>query len=386
MLQEVEAPPPEFAPYEAEHSVLGDGSIVSRDPHLNEDGEALYRFLLSHASTPPKYIVHCKGTHEEERRKQVKKKNEKGEEETKEEVTKETVIDFDFRIDIGQHIVAGPIHWSVADHEPAYRGDMFEEVDGRLGRREASGQELKNAHDWKERRSARGLPPWQDASSVHDPDGHTATLRSSRTIREWADDYCSSTKSFKEFVYEKVCYSQARNYHLHTKLIFFSQAIYGWNFEGIEAAIRSIILATHYTGKLSVDYELTSSKICVRSGGFWTETLLMPFVWLYKKFHPQGGGRWEVCGGAYALKYWQHCSQTDIDGDAMPSHIITAPDGVQYKLLGMREGEWFRLFEGTIRRSVIMKRKSDKVIIDPDDQVPRSVLALDGYPAGRRIP
>jgi hypothetical protein len=29
-------------------------------------------------------------------------------------------------------------------------------------------------------------------------------LRSSKTLREWADDYCASPKYLKEFVYEKV--------------------------------------------------------------------------------------------------------------------------------------------------------------------------------------
>lgn len=33
------SPPPDFAPYAAEYFEAGDGSIVSHDPHLNEDGK-----------------------------------------------------------------------------------------------------------------------------------------------------------------------------------------------------------------------------------------------------------------------------------------------------------------------------------------------------------
>ena len=33
-----EAPPPEFAPYEAEYFETSDGTVVSHDRHLNEDG------------------------------------------------------------------------------------------------------------------------------------------------------------------------------------------------------------------------------------------------------------------------------------------------------------------------------------------------------------
>lgn len=33
-----EAPPPDFTPYVAEYFEASDGSIISHDPHLNEDG------------------------------------------------------------------------------------------------------------------------------------------------------------------------------------------------------------------------------------------------------------------------------------------------------------------------------------------------------------
>lgn len=32
-------PPPDFTPYVADYFEAGDGSVVSHDPHLNEDGE-----------------------------------------------------------------------------------------------------------------------------------------------------------------------------------------------------------------------------------------------------------------------------------------------------------------------------------------------------------
>lgn len=41
-----EEPPPSFAPYEAEFFVARDGSIVSHDPHLNDDGAFCARSLI----------------------------------------------------------------------------------------------------------------------------------------------------------------------------------------------------------------------------------------------------------------------------------------------------------------------------------------------------
>lgn len=143
------------------------------------------------------------------------------------------VVDFDFHIDVSQHIMAQPIQWSMPDEEPAYRGAMDLEVDGILmpprreaheallenGRRrrwKASGGEKKQAKAWQAERSMRGLPPWVGSQSgLPPPIGgvcnrsnanmfQTDVLKSSMTVRQWADEYCASTKMLKEFTYMKV--------------------------------------------------------------------------------------------------------------------------------------------------------------------------------------
>ncbi|KAI9428453.1 hypothetical protein H4582DRAFT_2092137 [Lactarius indigo] len=71
--------PPEFTPYKAEHwvstmaklfpmaailmkTVRGGGHAVmlAATSHFIPTGEALYRFLLSQAETPPTFLVHCR--------------------------------------------------------------------------------------------------------------------------------------------------------------------------------------------------------------------------------------------------------------------------------------------------------------------------------------
>lgn len=53
-------PPPGYAPYLAPYKTLKDGSIISRDEHLNRDGEALVQFLKQH-NTPPNMAVRFRG-------------------------------------------------------------------------------------------------------------------------------------------------------------------------------------------------------------------------------------------------------------------------------------------------------------------------------------
>lgn len=196
-------------------------------------GEALYRFLLSQSQIPPQLLLHLHGEHEEHRARTVRRVDDRGHSHWHTETERIMVVDFDFSIDISQHIMAQPVQWSAPDEEPAYRGSMEAEVDGiltqihgelqegllaheRRRRWKPDGREAKAAKAWKEERAMRGLPPWvgsqaglpPPAGGVGQPSNanmfQTDVLRSSMTVRQWADEYCASNKLLKEFTYKKV--------------------------------------------------------------------------------------------------------------------------------------------------------------------------------------
>ncbi|KAK0208237.1 hypothetical protein DFS33DRAFT_1411054 [Desarmillaria ectypa] len=391
-------PPPEFAPYYAEYSDTGNGNIVSHDPHLNSDGmhlllravmvlliflgEALYRFLLSQASTPPSLSLHCRGTHSETRQRHVTHVGHGGRVEMRFESYNETVVDFDFYISLDQLILPEPTHWSVADSDPAYRGRMFKEID-LSGKRKAKWKERRTFRSWIKDRDARGLPPWISsiqATNAYPTLEDSVVLRSSKTLRAWADEYCASPKYLKEFVYVK--------------------SIYGWNLRNLESAIRSIIKTSLYTGTLEVNFETSGKQVYVRPDNRLSRTLsnkwlkflsiilfIFPFIWLFKRFHSKGGGRWEVCGGAYALKRWQPLnSEPEHPVDAKSSVardavIVRSRDGQTKKLVGSREGEWLKQWQGTIMRAVQMRYESTEPMSVTTEQLLNHPLPieLDGY-------
>lgn len=185
-------------------------------------GEALYRFLLSQAEICPSHRLHCRGTHSETRQRWITERDSQGRTRSRQESYSETVVDFDFCIDISPYNSAGnrasvPVHWSVADNEPAYRGKMVRECEGLRSsdewsqtRCKTTREQVKQYKNWVERRANLGFPPWVREEDMDnglvDPSllPHFNGLRSSKTIREWADDYCASPKYMKEFVYEKV--------------------------------------------------------------------------------------------------------------------------------------------------------------------------------------
>ncbi|KAF7985357.1 hypothetical protein HWV62_6581 [Athelia sp. TMB] len=360
--------PPSFAPYEADFSVNSDGTVVSHDPHLNEDaisndveGEALYRFLLSQAPVRPTFLLHCIGTHDETRFRTVCHKDNNGKYRERTESYTETIVDFDFRIDLGQHLLPNPVHWSVPDGEPAYRGRMVREVEvppseahvlGRT-RRKAKRAEVKLSKSWQSERTARGLPPWAARSSPADLESASG-LQSSKSLRNWADTYCASPKILKEFTYTK--------------------AVHGWDLDALTAAVRACVLSTHYSGNVRISCDVSADKIYVRpdnrlarvlSNG-WLKLLLMvtliyPFIWLFRRFHSHGGGRWEVCGGAYALKR--------VDKDS------------KGRVVGVKEGQWLRQWEGTIRHAAATHVQSTVPLVEPDALIESSpsAMLLDGY-------
>ncbi|KAG8829649.1 hypothetical protein FRC17_006237 [Serendipita sp. 399] len=482
--------PPEFTPYQAQHWVTGDGDVISHDPHLNEDGkfcinfaetdhvtsscgylgEALYRFLLQATTEPPKLILRCRGTHRETRTRVVTHSHTGNNgsthhhgTHTKTETYTETVVDFDFQINVSQQHLLEPSNWTVADEEPAYRGKMVWEKDIQDGmsleRKSTRRKENKSYKKWTTFKKQSGLAPWVPMA-LRDPEsegvrysGHgllplNTNLRSSRSVRNWADDYCGSHKVLKEFVFEKV--------------------VYGWNMAALEQSIITLIKSTYYSGDLSVTFQTTGNKVYIRPDNWlsrslshwWVKlllwiTLIYPFVWLFKRFATNGGGVWKVAGAAYPLKEWVHCegsvpgedvaqymmkkeeeyarlqrdralaalpSYTASDqlsslpaqsstGDAWsvqrprtlaqfnlpssPAHASSAtqslpsapvisrlkqtPKGIS-ELVGLREGEWFRMWEGTISKLVLLRTQRSDPIMLPSDVLAESAGAmLDGY-------
>ncbi|KAJ7786286.1 hypothetical protein B0H16DRAFT_1670459 [Mycena metata] len=373
----------DFSDPSAPGPISAAGDIVSHDHHLNSDGEALFRFLLSQATTSPEFRLHCRGDHTETRYRQVSH-NSEGRRRTRTESYTETVVDFDFYIDASHF--SGPVHWSVDDSEPAYRGAMVREVDTPEGKRKATRAEIKQFKGWVKDRTARGLPPWITSIEAWS-DGispNATVLKSSRTLRQWADEYCASPKHLKEFTYEKVPY--------------------GWNIRQLENAVRAAIVAAPYQGNVTVEFATSASKIYIRPdnrlsrmlSNKWLKflsiiLLIFPFIWLFKRFHSRGGGSWAVCGGAYALKSWvpvEEPIQQDVSTakGAPPSFdapdrgalVAQTPAGTS-RLTGVREGEWFRKWHPTIVRAVTNRFQSQQPLFVTAEEGVGEAYGLDGY-------
>lgn len=173
--------------------------------------------------------------------------------------------------------------------------------------------------------------------------------------------------------------------------------IYGWNFDALQAAVVAAVKSTYYTGDLTVRFEQRSHKVHIRANNwlsqslsnkwlkfFFIITLVYPLIWLYKWLF--AGGRWEVCGGAFALVAWQRTvPQEDRTMPPPPFssvdegwHVQPGTERENMKLVGLKEGEWFQRWEGTIKRAVSGRCKADTPFVVPDGPS-TAALVLDGY-------
>jgi hypothetical protein len=95
-------------------------------------------------------------------------------------------------------------------------------------------------------------------------------------------------------------------------------------------------------------------------------TLIYPCIWIFQRFHSRGGGRWAVGGGAYALKRWALVGEGGV-GSTYPG-IEDTVEGRRV-LIGEREGEWFKRWEGTIRGRVMERKVLRIALSEPDEEV-----------------
>ena len=406
-------------------------------------GEALYRFVLDHASETPSLLLKCKGTHTEWRTRQVTR-YEDGRNVSRTETSSETIVDFDFTIDISSAVLPEPLGapiWIVGDKDAAYRGRRSLEIDStpkividgdhshpidmepgigpfgrpRTWRRRATVTEQNASDAWAQRRSGFGYAPWVFIrgqirgleATIQSEEARVRMINASRTVsehgdifddsdirlstrnlRDWADEYCESRRILKEFEFKKV--------------------LYGWNMAALRQAVETTIRgnSVHYD-QPAIDFILQGDTIAVKADNklsrmlsktwvlvlLWI-TLIYPLViWPFSKFNSRGAGKWKVAGSAFGLTKWVH--QGDSHPGETPEDYLRRTSGSPRsatgnaflkatprgisRLEGIREGEWFSQWEETIGSLVRQRYISPVPMTVPLHSPKTAGLGLDGY-------
>ncbi|KAF1806998.1 hypothetical protein V8B55DRAFT_1461420 [Mucor lusitanicus] len=94
--------PPGYSLYRAKYEIVRDG-IISRDKHINQDGEALLQFLCQH-NKPPRMKIHFYGYHEETVWVSQSTRNSDGELVEERVPSTRRIDDFEFDIDCSDNI------------------------------------------------------------------------------------------------------------------------------------------------------------------------------------------------------------------------------------------------------------------------------------------
>lgn len=280
-----------------------------------------------------------------------------------------TVTDFDFSIDIAKYISTDPELFVLADSLAAYRGQTTMEIGGPFRRQASSAEQglLASLQDGEKERLRRGEAPWQ-----------LRNAGGSRSLEQWAEEYVRSEAQVKDFKFAKV--------------------VYGWDLAAVENAIRSSIASTLYSGKVEVSFASPSGNAIhvrpatamsrMRANNFLRGALYATLVWpITAYFYEQ---QFRTCGAAYALKQWAHLPDSapgdDVGSYAArtgrtvdPRRLRRTPEGIS-EARGLREGEWFAMWEDTIKGAVANRVKNPHPLIDPVGAPNSMASKLDGYP------
>lgn len=223
-----------------------------------------------------------------------------------------------------------------------------------------------------------GRPPWSTDKVL--PSGDVALAEayigmesqpwaSGRSFEEWCQDYCSSRRAVKDLKFKKV--------------------IYGWNTQALENSLESLIRTTGFHNSITIKFEQSSTTIHVRSPSIISRIfssllakillsliLVFPFLWLWRRYWPGAGGKWEVMGSAFALDKWERVYGTSaeetveearnrlsvddfswIADDVIAAKKLRRGPGGVWIAKGVQEGEFYREWEQAIRMGVVNREK-----------------------------
>ncbi|KAI5811580.1 hypothetical protein DFH27DRAFT_474922 [Peziza echinospora] len=235
--------PPTFSTYVPEtHAHYLNEHLVTHDPHLNTDGEALYRFLLEQIYNPPRQLVKIHGYHHKDSPKYTRHSD--GSMSTTWERKK--VDDFLFSFDLSPALEQVVLE-SLGKLPPGEKAKGLLKVVGDEEKVYRGGR--NNLAMDLESQSIFGGPPEIPDSLV--------------TIREWADRYCHLPTTLKEFVVRKPITN------LDETLLK----------QLIQESIRE---TTNFKGKIDVTFPKTHHKIAVYPETRFSRLRQNPYVrWFF---------------------------------------------------------------------------------------------------------
>lgn len=202
----------------------------------------------------------------------------------------------------------------------------------------------------------------------------------SKTLIEWADEYCRSRKLLKRFDFQK--------------------QVYGWDFDALRERVTALVKQNRdrIGGELRVQFILGEDRfVSVRSDSWLSRmtdnaciyfllwvTLIYPLIiWPFKRLvTSRAEGRWDVAGTSFALTRWVHepdsvpgqtvrdygekwaASGDHDEGESESSRDVIfkqTPLGIS-RLQGLREGEWYKDWEDAIASNVRYPPPTQKML------------------------
>ncbi|EEQ88310.1 hypothetical protein RJZ56_000465 [Blastomyces dermatitidis] len=280
---------------------------VTLAPELSQDPEALSTLVKCQVQRPPMPVIVVKGTHT------VTRKNSGS---NKGGSNKETVVDFDFRINCINSVLPDVF-------TSGNRSRFVEIVQDQDGRKAYRGGRFKSKGANKKRGSS-GANPGPD---LEEAQGLTADS-GGPDLKEWCRRFCEDKSGVKSFT--------------------FHRTFEAWNYTAIQKGITTLIRSLNYRGRISIELHTHNAHLTVYSPSLINKLRINTFVWwaciilqlwiltwpllilLEKRYEP-------VTATWYAWYNEQHAC-------------------------GLSEAMWLNVFTPVIKRSVLARAKDGEMV------------------------
>ncbi|OJD23874.1 hypothetical protein ACJ73_04766, partial [Blastomyces percursus] len=280
---------------------------VTLSPELSQDPEALSTLVKYQVQRPPVPVIVVKGTHT------VTRKNSSS---NKGGSNKETVVDFDFRINCINSVL--PDVFTVGN-----RSRFVEIVQDQDGRKAYRGGRFKS----KGVNRKRGRV---DPNVRPDPEeAHGLTADSGGPdLEEWCRRFCEDKAGVKSFT--------------------FHRTIEAWDYTSIQKGITTLIRSLNYRGHISIEIHTHNAHLTVYSPSLLNKLRINTFVW------------WACVILQLWILAWPLLILLEKRYEP-----ITATWYAQYDeqpACGLSEALWLTVFTPVIKRSVLARAKDGEVV------------------------
>ncbi|KAK2809473.1 hypothetical protein FQN50_003741 [Emmonsiellopsis sp. PD_5] len=293
--------------------------IITLDPSLSTDAEALHSLIANHARRPPVPMIYVKGTHTVTHRTESSGKGGSS-------TTRETVVDFDFRINCANSVLP-ETSLVRGDGESWVKVDVVGDGDGERAWR---GGRVRSKGRGRTRVSVTGATEGDVEEGQALNAGGNQGQDQGPGLEEWCRRFCEDKAGVRSFTFTRTLSPQT------------------WNQTRITTGLTSLIRSLNYRGHITITSHLHNASLKIYTPHPLNRLRTNPYIW------------WTCVLLQLWLLTWPLLIL--LERRYEPIHATWYAWYHDQYACGMDEEAWLGFFENVVRETVMGRGRGGEVV------------------------